>query len=76
MIVKELIKHLIIKRNQSIINSDESVLLKELTYLYEFYNKNNNTSKLECTCNIDYSNLENEIQNNRCSICDKPLLLE
>ena len=73
-IVKKLVKLLIIKRNAAIIRPDEIVLLDELQYLLAIDNKMFPISNvIECTCELDESTIESEIEENKCSHCGLPI---
>jgi hypothetical protein len=71
--VKKLVELLIIKRNAAVIRTDEIVLLDELQYLLAIDNKMFPVSNaMECTCELDESTIEIEIEENKCSVCGLP----
>lgn len=72
--VKKLVELLIIKRNTVVIRPDEFVLLDELQYLLAIDNMMFQVSNaMECTCELNESTIESEIEENKCSVCGLPL---
>lgn len=72
--VKKLVELLIIKKHDSLIRSDEILLLNELQYLLSIYNSifsvNNS---IKCKCELNHDTIKREIDNNICFTCGLPL---
>lgn len=76
-IVREILKHLYIKKNNFKIEEKDLEFINELEVLLKTYNLMKNDSvNMVCNCEVDYSKINDEIEKNQCNSCGLILLLE
>lgn len=72
--VREVLKLLLIKKNNFIINTDEQSLIDEIEALLTLANSSEiRVANKECNCKFDESTIEKEIERNQCLHCGLPL---
>jgi hypothetical protein len=72
--VKEVVKYLLIKKNNFKILKEEEQFLNELLDLLELFNNcSKNILDVECDCEFNELTIEKEIELNKCFDCGLPL---
>lgn len=72
--VKQILKNLLIKKNNFKISKEDIELLTELEFLLTCYNNLNiDDDASECSCMINDETIKKEIEKNQCNDCGLPL---
>jgi|688.fasta_scaffold376670_2 hypothetical protein len=73
--IKFILEQLLIKKHNFILQKHEEELVDEIQDLLSIANNINlSQSQNICNCEIDYKNIDKEIENNECCKCGLPIV--